>query len=112
MASVADCEQALHTLAARLAGADPATKKKAALDRSMTCTLRDLGVTFSGQLHEGELLNLHQVEHADGQIKMTMTSDDLIKLVAGELNVGSAFATGRIKIDASVFDLLKLRSIF
>jgi putative sterol carrier protein len=41
-----------------------------------------------------------------------MTSDDLLKLVDGELNMASAWASGRVKIDASVFDLLKLRSVF
>jgi hypothetical protein len=112
MASVAECEQALHRLAARLADADPAARKKAALDRSMTCTLRDLDVIFGGRLHDGELLDIRKVDSADAQVKMTMTSDDLIKLVAGELNLPSALATGRIKIDANVFDLLKLRSIF
>jgi hypothetical protein len=45
-------------------------------------------------------------------VKLTMTSDDLLKLVAGELAMGSAWATGRIKIAASIFDLLKLRSVF
>jgi putative sterol carrier protein len=41
-----------------------------------------------------------------------MTSDDLLKLVSGELAMGSAWATGRVKIDANVFDLIKLRSVF
>jgi hypothetical protein len=112
MASLEECEQALRKLAARLADADPEAKRKAAVDRSMTCTLSDLGVTFGGRLHGGELLDIAQVAHPDGQVKMTMTSDDLIKLVAGDLNMGSAFATGRVRIDASLRDLLKLRSIF
>jgi putative sterol carrier protein len=112
MASVEECEQAFHGLAAKLAGADPDARRKASFDRSLTCTLRDLKVIFAGQLRDGELLDIRQVDKSDGQVKMTMTSDDLLKLVSGELSMGSAWASGRVKIDASVFDLLKLRSIF
>jgi alkyl sulfatase BDS1-like metallo-beta-lactamase superfamily hydrolase len=112
MASVEDCERAFHGLAARLADADPSARQKASLDRSLTCTLRDLDVTFAGQLRDGQLLDIRKVEKADGQVRMTMTSDDLLKLVNGELAMGSAWATGRVKIDANVFDLIKLRSVF
>jgi putative sterol carrier protein len=69
-------------------------------------------VTFAGRLRDGELLDIRQVDTPNAQVRMTMTGDDLLKLVAGELNMASAWATGRVKIDASVFDLLKLRSIF
>lgn len=112
MASVEECERAFHGLAAKLAGADPADRQKASFDRSLTCTLRDLKVIFAGQLRDGQLLDIRQVEKPDAQVRLTMTSDDLLKLVAGDLPMGSAWATGRVKIDASVFDLLKLRSVF
>jgi putative sterol carrier protein len=41
-----------------------------------------------------------------------MTSDDLLALVAGQLKVPAAWATGRIKVEAGVRDLLTLRKIF
>jgi hypothetical protein len=41
-----------------------------------------------------------------------MSSDDLIKLVDQRLNLASAWTSGRVKIDARVFDLIKLRSVF
>lgn len=112
MASIEECERAFHGLAAKLAAADPAARQKASFDRSLTCSLRDLKVIFAGQLRDGELLDIRRVDKADAQVRMTMTSDDLIKLVAGELPMASAWASGRVKIDASVFDLLKLRSVF
>lgn len=112
MASVEECEEAFHGLAAKLAGADPSARQKASFDRSLTCTLRDLEVTFAGQLRDGQLCDIRQVHKADAQVRMTMSSDDLVGLVAGELSMGSAWASGRVKIDASVFDLLKLRKVF
>jgi putative sterol carrier protein len=112
MASVEECERAFDGLAAKLAGADASTRQKASFDRSLSCTLRDLKVTFAGRLRDGQLTDISQVDKPEAQIRMTMTSDDLLKLVAGELAMGSAWATGRVKIDASIFDLLKLRSVF
>jgi hypothetical protein len=113
MASVAECDEALHRLADRLASASEDARKRGSLDRTMTCTLRDLGVTFAGRLLDGQLLDIRQVQGVTpAKVRMTLSSDDLLALVDGKLNMGSAFATGRVKIDASVLDLVKLRSIF
>ncbi len=112
MASVEECERAFHDLAARLGSADPEHRRKAALDRSLCCILRDLGIIFAGRLRDGDLVDIRQVDKADAQVKMTMTSDDLMRLVNGELSMASAWTSGRIKIDASILDLLKLRNVF
>lgn len=112
MASPEECEKAFHQLADRLAAADQSTRKKAALDRSLTCTVSDLGIVFGARLKDGELNEIRRAEVADGQVKLTLSSDDLLQLVDGRLSFGSAWASGRVKIDAKVLDLLKLRSIF
>lgn len=112
MASVEQCERAFHDLAARLATADPNARKKAAFDRTLTCTLDDLGITFGGRLKDGELTDIRRVDGDKAQVRMTMSSDDLLKVVAGELNMAAAWATGRVKIDANVLDLMRLRSVF
>ena len=102
----------MDALAARLAAADPETRSKNAIDRTLSLTLRDLGVTFGGQIRDGQLVDIGQADTADGQVKLAMTSDDLVSLVAGKLNLVAAWTSGRVKIDARVFDLIKLRSIF
>jgi len=111
MATVEECAAAMHRLADRMHGMDADTKRKSMLDRSVTCHLRDLGVTFGGRLRDGTLQEIRQVDTADGQIRLTMASDDLLNLVDGSLHFGKAWASGRIKVHASVFDLLKLRSL-
>lgn len=110
MATVPECEAAMHKLAERLRSPDAADARGKMLDRSITCHLRDLGVSFGGQLRGGEILDIRPVNAPNGQIKLAMTSDDLLALVAGELNFAKAWASGRLKVDASVFDLLKLRA--
>ena len=49
MATVEECEQAFHELAAKSAAADDSAKKQASLNRSISCTLRDLNVIFFGR---------------------------------------------------------------
>jgi len=112
MATVEECEKAFHDLAARLGTVDAQQRKKVALDRSLSCKLRDHDVIFAGQLRDSELRDIQQVDRADAQIRLTVASDDLIKLTSGELSFASAWATGKLRIDANVFDLLKLRSMF
>jgi putative sterol carrier protein len=111
VATVAQCEQALHTLAQRLAD-NEASRRKAGFDRSVTCTIRDLDVVFAGRLKDGQLLDIGPAAARDAQVRLTMTGDDLLALVDGDLKMASAWATGRVKIEASVRDLMRLRSVF
>ena len=110
MATVEECEAAMHQLAERLRSPDASDTRGKMLDRSISCRLTDLGVTFAGQLRGGEIVDIRQVATPNGQIKLATASDDLIALVDGRLNFAKAWASGRLKVDASVFDLLKLRS--
>ena len=115
MASVQDCERALQTLAERLAAVDPETRARHAVDRTIACFVPDLDVVFAVDVAAGaisELRRTHTVdalEHA--QIRLTADSDDLIALVTGALPPHLAWASGRVKVQAGVFDLLKLRSL-
>lgn len=113
MASVEESERALHRLAGNLSGASDGDRKKADFDRQLSCTLKDLGVTFLGHLHDGTLDDIRQADgNPSADVRLTMTSDDLLELVNNRLSLGSAIATGRVKVSAGVLDLLKLRSIF
>jgi hypothetical protein len=111
MATVEECEAAMQQFAEQMTGMDAETRRRTTLERSVTCHIRDLDVTFRGQLRDGALQDVTRTDSADGQIRLAMTSDDLLRLVDGSLNFAKAWATGRIKVEASVFDLLKLRSL-
>ncbi len=112
MATIDECERAFRVLAEQLAGVDSDTRKKVVLDRSITCRIRDLGVIFAGQLRDGGLHDIRQVDNDDGQLRLSVDSDNLLKLTSGELSFLSAWTSGKLGVDASVFDLLKLRSLF
>jgi putative sterol carrier protein len=111
VATVEECEQALADLADRLA-ANTSAQRKVGFDRSLTCTIRDLDVIFAGRLKGGQLVDIRRAPSKDAQVKLAMSSDDLVALVAGQLRMSSAWATGRVRIDASIRDMMRLRSLF
>lgn len=107
VATVEECGAALDRLAARLGGGG-----SRGLDRTLSCSVTDLGTTFHGRLTDGQLIALTTEPHPAAQIRLTTTSDDLIALTSGHLNPGSAWASGRLKIEAGMRDLMRLRSMF
>jgi putative sterol carrier protein len=111
MASVEECEAAFERLAERLAQA-AVTGRSSSLDRTLACTLRDLDVVYSARIKDGQLVDIMQSKSDRAKVKLTMTSDDLVALVDGDLRLASAWASGRVKVDASIPDMVKLRSIF
>jgi hypothetical protein len=110
MATVEQCRQALQQIASRLA-ADPEGVARAGLDRTISCHIRDLGTGFHGQLRDGSLAELADGENPSAQIKLSVSSDDLLAIVAGDLGFAGAWASGRVSVKASFGDLLKLRKL-
>src|SRR5205823_14256898 len=100
MATVEECEQAFHELAAKLAAADDNAKKQASLNRSTSGKLRDLNVIFLGELIDGQLTDIRQVDRPDAQVRMSMTSDVLLELTSGRRSFASAWFSGAITVDA------------
>lgn len=110
MATVEQCEQAIADLAARLDTVDAGTRQKHVPDRTIGLTLLDLDVTFLGRLEHGSLVDVHVAEGPRPQVRLVMNSDDLVSLTNGELHFAHAWATGRLRLNASLRDLLRLRA--
>ncbi len=111
MATKRQCEAALRSLAKRLDGVDASLRKRAAPDRTVACRIPDLDTCFSGRLHDGALLDISNTPLDDAQIRLTVSSDDLLAVTNGELPFASAWAEGRLKIEASVLDMIRLRGM-
>jgi predicted lipid carrier protein YhbT len=112
MASLEECHAALERLAERIAGVDEADRKEHAFDRTLSCRLPDLNVTFAGALSDGHITDITTDPAPRAQIRLTASSDDLVALTDGHLDLGKAWLTGRLKVEAGVRDMLKLRSMF
>lgn len=116
MATKSECAAALDQLAAKMGGLDDNSRDKHRLERTVSCQVPDLDVTFHGTLKDARLLNVtsydNGVKPPQAQIRLTIPSDDLLKLVDGSLSFMSAWTSGRIKVNGSFGDLIKLRKIF
>ncbi len=111
MATVEQCAAALQSLADRLNAVDPETRGKYVVDRTVSCRIPDLGVVFRGRVDGDGLTGVELVDEPSAQVRLSTSSDDLLALTEGRLGVPAAWATGRLKIEASVLDLLRLRSL-
>jgi hypothetical protein len=111
VATVKECERALRSLAEKLAEVDPEQRAKYAVERTVSCAVADLGVVFTGRIDGDGLTDVRVGDDPSAQVRLATSSDDLIALSEGTLGVPSAWASGRLKIEASVLDLLKLRSL-
>lgn len=111
MASVEQCEAALAVLAARLDEYPHEQRRENIPDRTVELTLLDLDVTFRARLHDGQLVDIEQGRGPRANIRLTMNSDDLVDLTDKRLAFSHAWATGRLHLDASLRDLLRLRKL-
>ena len=108
MASLSACRAAIKELGGRLSAAGDDVRVHVE-DRTISCRLVDLDVVLTGRLSDGELLDVTtRVQTEPAQIRLTCSSDDLLQLVDGTLSFPHAWATGRLKLNASFKDLYKL----
>jgi len=102
------CAQAFDALADLMQNVDAGTRRKFAMDRTVSCRVPDVGQTWSGRVCEDGLLGVTTGDEDKAQVRFTITSEDLLSLVGGKIPLGVAFATGKLRIQASPLDLLRL----
>ena len=110
MASVDECRQALHQLATRL-DENAETGDRIDLDRTLAARITDLRTAFHCRLTGGRLIDITDGDDPKAKIALIASSDDLVALVDGRLDITRAVASRQISIKANPFDLLKLRKL-
>ncbi|WP_328556341.1 MULTISPECIES: SCP2 sterol-binding domain-containing protein [unclassified Streptomyces] len=114
MATTEECRTALDKLSDNMASAEGDVRTAAALDRSLSCRITDLDITFVGRLRGGRIEVLDTLQGPPperAQIRLTMSGDDLVSMVNGELNFAKAWGSGRVKLEAGLRDLFRLRTL-
>ena len=111
MATIEQCTKALEGILGDLASS-PAAK---GMDRTLSCRLTDLDQVVLGRLGSGAVRDVRAVPNGSdvpkADIRLTMTSDDLVAMTDGQLHFGKAWASGRVKLEASLKDMFKLRAM-
>nr|WP_168507794.1 SCP2 sterol-binding domain-containing protein [Streptomyces sp. S1D4-11]QIY95016.1 sterol-binding protein [Streptomyces sp. S1D4-11] len=114
MATIEECRSALDKLSDNMAGADGKVREAAALDRSLSCHITDLDLTFAGRLKDGRIEVLDTLQgppREKAQIRLAMAGDDLVAMVDGGLNFAKAWGSGRVRLEAALLDLFRLRKL-
>ncbi|MFD7443108.1 SCP2 sterol-binding domain-containing protein [Streptomyces sp. NPDC059909] len=114
MATTEECRSALDRLSDNLATADGEVRSATALDRSLSCHITDLDITFTGRLTAGRIQVLDMLDGPPpdkAEIRLAMAGDDLVAMVDGQLNFAKAWASGRVRLEAGFRDLLRLRAL-
>lgn len=111
MATAEECRKALESLLGRITQMDPATRQANFPERTMSARVPDLGLTFVTRVGPN---GVEPVEEAPpgsppAQVKFTANSDDLVAIAADPGTFARAWLTGKLKVEANVFDLLRLR---
>ena len=111
MATEADCDKALRTLVDMLARVPEDVRARYVLDRTVSCRVHDVGVTWSARLSDQGIVDLRTGDDSKAQVRLSVGSDDLIALVEGRQSVTAALATGRVRVQASPLDMLRLTNL-
>jgi hypothetical protein len=113
VATAEECRQALESLTGRIADLDPEQRAAHLVNRDVTCHITDLGITFVTRIGPDGAAPVTEANGTSpaGQLRLTAASDDLVALAGDPGSFGRAWLSGRIKIQASLPDLLRLRKL-
>src|SRR5229473_2645453 len=113
MASLEECREALQTLTGRLGEMNPKDRSSFFSNRSFSCHVTDLGVTFVTTITDqgAEPVKEAAPDEPPADIRLTASSDDVIALAATPANIARMWLAGRVKVQASMRDLLALRRL-
>jgi hypothetical protein len=113
MATAEECRLALESLLGHVRDLDPADRAANLVDREISCMVQDLGITFMTRLGPDGASPVTMANGSDpqAQVRFTTKSDDLLGIAEDPASFGRAWLTGRLKVDASIFDLLRLRKL-
>ena len=111
MTSAEECREALQKLAGRLAELSPGDREQYFGDRTMSVTIPDLGVTYGTRLDGDNPVREVRPDEPPADIRLTANSDEVVSLAESPMNIARAWMAGRVKIEASMTDLFRLRRL-
>jgi hypothetical protein len=113
MATAEECRKALEGLTARLSDMKPEDRATFLAERTLSCAIPDLGLTFVTRLGPHGADPVRETAPGDGaaQIRFIANSDVVVSIAEDPKSFARAWVTGRLKVQGNVFDLLRLRKL-
>ena len=112
MATRTQVEEGLLALLARLDANRDGVRAAIPGRKVLRCQVTDLDTAWCSVIEDGRVSPPVQAPPGGrSDITLRVGSDDLVDLIAGRLSFLSAFASGRVRVDASIVDMLRLRAL-
>jgi predicted lipid carrier protein YhbT len=113
MATAKECREALERLTSKLSAMDAKTRQTKLADRTLSCHVSDLGVTYLTRLgpHGADPIRETHDGFPAAQIRFTAKSDDVLAIADDPGSFAKAWLSGRLKVEGNFFDLLNLRKM-
>ncbi|MBB4932465.1 hypothetical protein F4561_003285 [Lipingzhangella halophila] len=115
MTGVAECEAALARASDRIAQVDEARRRKYIHERSIRITVPDIDTVFDMRLTleglEDVTARAAGTPARPAQVGITVSSADLIDLADDRMDFAKALFSGRVKVNAPISDMLRLRKL-
>ena len=112
MATKTEVERQLVVLMARLDGNEANVRSAIPSRKVLRCLVPDLDAAWYSVVEHGHVSPPSEAPpNGRADITLRVGFDDLVDLVEGRTSFLSAFSSGKVKVDASIIDLLRLRSL-
>jgi len=113
MATAEECQAALESLTGRIAAMDAKDREAHLLDRTLSCRVPDLNVTFLTRLgpHGADPVKIAGNGAPPAQVRFTADSNTVVAIAGDPGSFMRAWLSGKLKVQGSVLDLLHLRKL-
>jgi predicted lipid carrier protein YhbT len=113
MATADECRTALESLTGRISEMDAKDRAAHLVDRTLSCRVPDLGITFITRLSPdgADPIMVATDSTPQAQVRFTADSDTVVTIAKDPGSFMRAWLSGKLKVSGSVFDLLHLRKL-
>jgi hypothetical protein len=112
VANKAEVSRALERLMARLDGNDANVRSAIPGRKVFCCRVPDLDMSWYSVIENGHVSPPVETPVPDTvDVTLQVDSDDLIELVEERTSFLSAFLSGKVRVQASMMDILRLRTL-
>jgi len=113
MATAEECRTALESLTGRIANMDAKDREAHLLDRTLSCRVPDLNLTFVTRLgpQGAEPVRVADNGSPQAQVRFTADSDTVLTIAGDPGSFMRAWLSGKLKVQGSLLDLLQLRRL-
>jgi hypothetical protein len=111
MATEEQCRAALDSLLGQISELDPQQRADALVERTLSCEITDLGVRFWTRVGPDGAEPAREATDSDptAQVRFTTDSDTIVSISEDPQRFARAWLSGKVKVRASVMDVLRLR---